>query len=52
MASPLILAIDQGTSSTKALLVDEAGRVVSRAVVPVAETQPRPGWVEQSAEEL
>ncbi|MFI6738848.1 glycerol kinase [Nonomuraea sp. NPDC050451] len=52
MASPLILAIDQGTSSTKALLVDESGRVVSRAVVPVAESQPRPGWVEQSAGEL
>ncbi|TMR93535.1 FGGY-family carbohydrate kinase [Nonomuraea basaltis] len=52
MASPLILAIDQGTSSTKALLVDEAGRIVSRAVAPVAETQPRPGWVEQSAGEL
>ncbi|MDP4505364.1 FGGY family carbohydrate kinase [Nonomuraea turcica] len=52
MADPLILAIDQGTSSTKALLVDEAGRVVSRAVAPVTETQPRPGWVEQSPEEL
>ncbi|MEQ4723910.1 FGGY family carbohydrate kinase [Nonomuraea sp. B19D2] len=52
MASPLILAVDQGTSSTKALLVDAGGRVVSRAVAPVAESQPRPGWVEQSAEEL
>ncbi|MEV0388464.1 FGGY family carbohydrate kinase [Nonomuraea sp. NPDC050643] len=52
MASPLVLAVDQGTSSTKALLVDAGGRVVSRAVVPVAESQPRPGWVEQSAEEL
>ncbi|MEU6721968.1 FGGY family carbohydrate kinase [Nonomuraea sp. NPDC046802] len=52
MASPLILAVDQGTSSTKALLVDGGGRVVSRAAVPVAETQPRPGWVEQSADEL
>ncbi|RVX41538.1 glycerol kinase [Nonomuraea polychroma] len=52
MANPLILAIDQGTSSTKALLVDENGHVVSRAVAPVTEAQPRPGWVEQSAEEL
>ncbi|MEV1173526.1 FGGY family carbohydrate kinase [Nonomuraea sp. NPDC049784] len=52
MASPLILAVDQGTSSTKALLVDAGGRVVSRAVAPVTESQPRPGWVEQSAEEL
>ncbi|MEZ7130238.1 FGGY family carbohydrate kinase [Nonomuraea sp. AD125B] len=52
MASPLILAIDQGTSSTKALLVDEDGRVVSRAAVPLAEVQPRPGWVEQDPAEL
>jgi glycerol kinase len=52
VAEPLILAIDQGTGSTKALLVDRAGRVVARAVAPVPEAQPRPGWVEQSAEEL
>ncbi|GAA2212198.1 FGGY-family carbohydrate kinase [Nonomuraea monospora] len=52
MADPLILAIDQGTSSTKALLVDGACRVVSRASAPLAETQPRPGWVEQDPEEL
>ncbi|MEU6731583.1 FGGY family carbohydrate kinase, partial [Nonomuraea wenchangensis] len=52
MASPLVLAIDQGTSSTKALLVDGTGRVVSRASAPLAETQPRPGWVEQDPEEL
>jgi glycerol kinase len=52
MADPLVLAVDQGTSSTKALLVDAGGRVVARAAVPVSESQPRPGWVEQSAEEL
>ncbi|MEV4111709.1 FGGY family carbohydrate kinase [Nonomuraea sp. NPDC049695] len=52
MASPLVLAVDQGTGSTKALLVDAGGRVVSRAAVPVAESRPGPGWVEQSAEEL
>jgi glycerol kinase len=49
---PLVLAIDQGTSSTKALLVAADGRVVSRAVAPVTEQQPHPGWVEQSADEL
>jgi glycerol kinase len=49
---PLILAIDQGTSSTKALLVDARGDVVARAVAPVSEQQPRPGWVEQDAAEL
>lgn len=51
-ADPLVLAIDQGTSSTKALLVGADGQVVSRAVAPLAESQPRPGWVEQSADEV
>jgi glycerol kinase len=49
---PLVLAVDQGTSSTKALLVAPGGQVVSRAVAPVSESQPHPGWVEQSAEEI
>ncbi|BCB92048.1 FGGY family carbohydrate kinase [Phytohabitans suffuscus] len=51
-SDPLVLAVDQGTSSTKAILVDPAGRVVARAVAPLAERQPRPGWVEQDAVEL
>jgi glycerol kinase len=42
-----VLAIDQGTSSTKALLVDAAGAVVARGSAPLGETHPRPGWVEQ-----
>lgn len=48
----LILAIDQGTSSTKALLFDESGNVVGQGTVPVAVSYPAPGWVEQSAEAL
>ncbi|GAA3591065.1 glycerol kinase GlpK [Nonomuraea rosea] len=53
MASgPLILAVDQGTSSTKALLVDGRGAVVARGSAPLTESHPRPGWVEQSPDEL
>jgi glycerol kinase len=44
-----ILAIDQGTTNTKALLVDAAGAVVSRASRPLQQTYPHPGWVEQDA---
>jgi glycerol kinase len=44
-----ILAIDQGTTNTKALLVDAAGIVVSRAARPLRQTFPHPGWVEQDA---
>ncbi|MCX5537265.1 FGGY family carbohydrate kinase [Streptomyces sp. NBC_00006] len=44
-----VLAVDQGTSSTKALLLDAAGAVVARAGVPLAQTHPGPGLVEQDA---
>jgi glycerol kinase len=47
-----VLAIDQGTTNTKALLIDAAGGIVARASVPVAVTHPRPGWVEQSGEAI
>src|SRR3712207_8247470 len=49
---PLLLAIDQGTSATKAVLVDSAGAIVARGSAAVALGTPRPGWVEQSAEEI
>lgn len=52
MAADLILAIDQGTSATKAILVDSSGAVVAKSAVPVGEAHPRPGWVEQSADEI
>jgi glycerol kinase len=47
-----VVAIDQGTSATKALLVDSQGEVRSRASVPLRQHHPRPGWAEQDAEEL
>src|SRR3954454_1538149 len=53
MSSPdHILAIDQGTSATKAVLVDRTGAIVARGSAPVALSTPRPGWVEQSASEI
>lgn len=47
-----ILAIDQGTSSTKALLVDAAGEVAARGSAPLAVRHPGAGLVEQDAGEL
>ena len=52
MPDDLILAIDQGTSSTKSMLVDSRGRVVAEAAIPLEQSHPRPGWVEQDAEEI
>lgn len=49
----VLLAIDQGTTNTKALLLDAAsGRVVAEAASPTATRFPSPGWVEQDADQL
>ncbi len=47
-----ILAIDQGTTNTKALLVDESGAPISRGSVPTGVRYPQPGWVEQDPTEI
>ena len=52
MSEPPILAIDQGTSGTTCLLVTPGGEVLHRAYREVAIAYPRPGWVEQDAEQL
>lgn len=49
---PLLLALDQGSTNTKGILVSASGEVVAEATTPVKERYPRPGWVEQDAEEL
>src|SRR5258708_2071234 len=51
-ASPYILAIDQGTTSTRAILFDAAGRVRSTAQIELSQHYPRPGWVEHDPEEI
>ncbi len=43
----MILAIDQGTTNTKALLIDAGGTIRHKASRPVDATFPQPGWVEQ-----
>ncbi len=47
MTGEWILAIDQGTTNTKAILVDREGRIVYRASTPLEILQPQPGFVEQ-----
>jgi len=48
----LVVAIDQGTSSTKAVAIDSSGRAVARTSVPLGQMHPQPGWVEQDPLEL
>jgi glycerol kinase len=47
MAKDFLLAIDQGTSNTKAIVIDHEGQIVARASVSMEIAFPRPGWVEQ-----
>lgn len=47
-----VLAIDQGTSSTKALVVDGSGTIIAEASVPVHPRSGAGGSVEQDASEL
>ncbi|MCC7261629.1 MAG: glycerol kinase GlpK [Candidatus Latescibacteria bacterium] len=49
---PYVLAMDQGTSSSRALLVDGAGTVVATAQQPLTQHYPQPGWVEHDPEEI
>jgi glycerol kinase len=50
--TPLVLSIDQGTSATKAVLVDEFGVICRRFSVPLAQQFPQPGWAEQDPNEI
>lgn len=47
-----ILSIDQGTTNSKAILLDQRGRIVSLGSAPLAISHPQSGWVEQSADDI
>src|ERR1700758_2953832 len=51
-ASGSVLAIDQGTTSTRAILFDELGRTRSTAQIELTQHHPQPGWVEHDPEEI
>jgi glycerol kinase len=51
-AAPYILALDQGTTSSRAIVFDEAGSLVALAQQPTQQIYPQPGWVNQDAEEI
>lgn len=47
-----ILALDQGTTSSRAILYDERAQVIATAHHPFAQHYPESGWVEHDAEEI
>ena len=52
MADELILAIDQGTSGTKTIVIDSSGTILARAAVPLRSDFPMHGFVEQDPEAI
>jgi len=50
--SRYILALDQGTSSSRAVLIDEAGKPVVEASEAFRQIYPHAGWVEHDPEEI
>ena len=50
MSRPALLALDQGTTSSRALVFDETGRVIASAQEEFAQGYPKPGWVEHDPE--
>jgi glycerol kinase len=48
----LILALDQGTTSSRAILFDRAGRIVAVAQEEFPQIYPQPGWVEHDPEAI
>ncbi|MBS0650625.1 MAG: glycerol kinase GlpK [Verrucomicrobia bacterium] len=47
-----ILALDQGTTSSRAMLIDHSGEVVAKAQKEFRQIFPMPGWVEHNPQEI
>ena len=52
MAKTHILAIDQGTTSTRSIVFDAAAKRVASAQTEFAQHYPAPGWVEHDPEDI
>ena len=52
MSKSFLLGIDQGSSGSRALILDEAGTVLGYAYRPLGRLHPRPDWVEQDPAEV
>ena len=52
MPSHYIMALDQGTTSSRSMVFDKQGNIVSVAQKEFQQIFPQPGWVEHDAEEI
>ena len=51
-AEKYVIALDQGTTSSRATLIDRAGRMVDVVQRPFQQIFPQPGWVEHNPQEI
>ena len=52
VSQPLVLAIDQGTHASRALVFDRHGRTLSSAVANISINYPQADWAEQDGDEI
>jgi len=52
MAAEHLLALDQGTSSSRSIVFDRSGRIVALAQREFRQIYPQPGWVEHDPHEI
>jgi glycerol kinase len=52
MAKKYVLALDQGTTSSRAIIFDEKSDIVAVAQKEFTQIFPKPGWVEHNADEI
>ena len=52
MTKDHILALDQGTTSSRALIFNQKGEIVSQAHEEFTQLYPQPGWVEHDPEAI
>ncbi len=52
MTRQAILAIDEGTTNSKAVLISDTGEIIASGSSPVPIEHPRSGWVQQDASEI
>jgi len=52
MSKKYIMALDQGTTSSRAILFDKKGNIISTSQKEFTQIYPKPGWVEHNAMEI
>ena len=52
MSGKYVIALDQGTTSSRAVLVDRAGQMLDVVQRPFQQIFPQPGWVEHNPQEI